>query len=98
MRRPGSTALTRLCTCTLTPLVLAFGAYSCGTREPPRPVHTESAAHVPGDVLYYAHVLYGGETAYLVDGRWYRPGADGWLVFDEEPLELEMLRRTLESE
>jgi hypothetical protein len=95
--RPGLIALTRPYRA-LMPFALALAVPACGTREPPRRVHTESTAHVPGDLLYYAHVLYGGETAYLVEGRWYRPGSNGWVVFDQEPLELEMLRRTLESE
>jgi hypothetical protein len=96
--RSGFAALTRLCTCALSPLVLALAAYACDASGSRPLVHTERAAQVPRDVLFYAHVLYGGETAYLVEGRWYRPGVDGWVVFDEEPLELQMLRQALESE
>ena len=53
-------------------------------------------AVAPSDVLFYPHVLYGGDDAYLVDGKWYRPGVSGWVVFTREPLELELLRQTLE--
>jgi hypothetical protein len=59
---------------------------------------TESASRVPSDVFFYGHVFFGGDDAYLVEGRWYRPAAEGWRVFTEEPLELELLRRTLDDE
>ena len=49
-------------------------------------------------MLFYPHVIYGGDAAYLVEGRWYRPGADGWVVYTEEPLELEIVRHALETE
>jgi hypothetical protein len=58
----------------------------------------ERASPVPSDVFFYGHVLYGGDDAFLVDGRWYRPAADGWRVFTQEPLELELLRTTLDAE
>jgi hypothetical protein len=54
-------------------------------------------AAVPSDIVFYPHVLYGGDDAYLVEGRWYRPAAEGWRVFTEEPLELELLRKTLDE-
>lgn len=71
-------------------------ATGCGHDEAPRHVRIEPATSVPSDVEFYGHVLFGGDDAYLADGRWYRPGADGWVVFTEEPLELELLRKTLE--
>ncbi len=75
---------------------LVLAACGCGQSEAPRHVRIEPATNLPSDVEFYGHVLYGGEAAYLVDGKWYRPGADGWVVFTEEPVELELLRKTLE--
>jgi len=82
----------------IAPFVLALAAAGCASREAPRHVRAELATDLPRDVLFYPHVLYGGDSAYLVDGRWYRPGANGWVVFTDEPLELEMLRRSLEPD
>ena len=61
-------------------------------------VVAEPTSSVPTDVVFYGHVLYGGDDAYLVDGRWYRPGVHGWQVFTSEPPELAMVRRSLESQ
>lgn len=85
----------------LAPFVLALavaGALACVRREAPRHARAEQATDLPHDVLFYPHVLYGGDAAYLVDGRWYRPGVDGWVVYTEEPLELEVMRRSLEPQ
>ncbi len=71
------------------------GASGCDDAAPRGPVTTEGTAP-PSDVLFYPHVIYGGDAAYLVEGRWYRPSAAGWVVFTEEPLELKLLRRALE--
>ena len=57
----------------------------------------EPTPSVPTDVVFYTHVLYGGDDAYLVDGQWYRPNATGWVVFTKEPLELALLRKSLDS-
>lgn len=59
-------------------------------------VVVEPTPAVPSDVVFYAHVLYGGDDAYLVDGRWYRPAANGWVVFTQEPLELQLVRQATE--
>ncbi len=56
----------------------------------------EPTPTVPTDVVFYTHVLYGGDDAYLVDGQWFRPAASGWVVFTKEPLELALIRRSLE--
>jgi hypothetical protein len=61
-------------------------------------VVAEPTSSVPTDVMFYGHVLYGGDDAYLVEGKWYRPGAQGWQVFASEPPELAMLRRSLEGD
>jgi hypothetical protein len=60
-------------------------------------VVTEPTPSVPSDVVFYTHVLYGGDDAYLVDGRWFRPAATGWVVFTKEPLELSLIRRSVEQ-
>jgi hypothetical protein len=73
-----------------------LGGWACARREPPRHVWVERVTAVPRDVAFYPHVLYGGDDVYLVDGRWYRPGAEGWVVFTREPVELEMVRRAAE--
>lgn len=39
-------------------------------------------------------VLYGGDWARLVEGRWYYPTKGGWVVFLEEPIELHRERDT----
>jgi hypothetical protein len=92
------TALMRVWAWALAPVAVALAVLACAQRETPRHVRAERATDLPRDVLFYPHVLYGGDSAYLVEGRWYRPGASGWVVFTEEPLELEMLRHTLEPE
>jgi hypothetical protein len=50
------------------------------------------ASVVPRDIWAYPHVLYGESYAYLVDGRWYYPTPDGWMVFRREPIELSRQR------
>ena len=84
----------------LAPLALAALAAvaALASREPSSEVVAEPTPSVPSDVVFYAHVLYGGDDAYLVDGRWFRPGAEGWLVFTKEPVELALIRRTVEDE
>ena len=66
------------------------------SREPSSEVVAEPTPTVPTDVVFYTHVLYGGDDAYLVDGQWFRPSATGWVVFTKEPLELALLRESLE--
>jgi len=80
----------------LSAFVALFAATSCVAPEQPRHVSAEHVTDVPPDVVFYPHVLYGADAAYLVDGKWYRPATDGWVTFAEEPLELELVRRALE--
>ena len=47
---------------------------------------------VPAYTVYQPRVYYRGRYAYLVDGRWYYPGDQGWVVFREEPRELQRYR------
>ena len=65
------------------------------SRQPSVDVVAEPT-RVPTDVVFYTHVLYGGDDAYLIDGQWFRPAATGWVVFTKEPLELALIRRALE--
>jgi hypothetical protein len=87
----------------LAPGALAFATTSCDDVAAKRHSHTagavatDRASEVPTDIVFYPHVLFGGDDAYLVEGRWYRPAAEGWRVFTSEPLELDLLRRTLEE-
>jgi hypothetical protein len=73
----------------------AAAAAGC-SREPSSDVVVEPTPSVPTDVVFYTHVLYGGDDAYLVDGQWFRPAATGWVVFTKEPLELALIRESLE--
>lgn len=43
---------------------------------------------VPRRIEAYPRVLYRGNYAYLVDGRWYYHAPSRWVVFREEPEEL----------
>ncbi len=103
--RPGAVLLAALRT-PLAPFALAalaFATTSCDYVAANRHSRTggalaaDRASRVPSDIVFYPHVLFGGDDAYLVDGRWYRPAAEGWRVFTSEPLELDLLRRTLEQ-
>ncbi|MCL2447550.1 MAG: hypothetical protein FWD17_01245 [Polyangiaceae bacterium] len=76
-------------------VILTAVVVACEYHHPAGPPAAETA-NPPSDVLFYAHVIYGGDSAYLVDGKWYKQGAAGWMVFTREPLELELLRRSLE--
>jgi hypothetical protein len=76
---------------------LALGLSVC-SRDSSADVVAEPTPNVPSDVTFYTHVLYGGDDAYLIDGRWYRPGAGQWVVFTREPLELALIRRSLDPD
>jgi hypothetical protein len=76
---------------------LALATLACGRGESPRLVQAQPVQSVPSDVVFYSHVYYGGEDAYLIEGKWYRPGVDGWVIFTSEPLELELVRKSLRA-
>jgi hypothetical protein len=42
----------------------------------------------PLDASQYPHVWYGDRWVYLIDGSWYAPTAQGWIILREEPREL----------
>jgi hypothetical protein len=47
---------------------------------------------VPVDIAYYPRVYYRGHYAYWVHDRWYYPSGRRWVVFREEPHELQRYR------
>ncbi|MDI1430816.1 hypothetical protein [Polyangium sorediatum] len=55
------------------------------------------AEAVPVDVNMYPAVAYRGRLAYLVEGRWYWPTDNGWVVFVEEPPELASYRTNVQT-
>lgn len=42
----------------------------------------------PREIWAYPRVYYGGTYVYLVDGVWYYPTPNGWMIFRREPTEL----------
>jgi hypothetical protein len=48
-------------------------------------VHAEAE---PVNLTVYPRVHYHGTYAYLIDGVWYYPTVQGWVVFRQEPVEL----------
>jgi hypothetical protein len=80
---------------------LAVASIACvflACKEGDAPRHTARfapASGVPRDIVSYPHVLYGDDAAYLVGDRWYYRTLEGWVVFEEEPAELEMYRRAI---
>lgn len=82
----------------------ALGAAGCEatihTREPFALAYEQEgllvrAQIVPPDIWAYPHVTFGGTYAYLVDGVWYYPTPNGWMVFRQEPVELSRERTRL---
>jgi hypothetical protein len=49
---------------------------------------------VPVELNTYPRVYYRGAYAYLVDGTWYYPTDEGWVIFETEPPELQRYRLT----
>ena len=47
---------------------------------------------VPVHVHHTPHVVYRGRYAYLYHDRWYYPSSRGWVVFRDEPRELQRYR------
>ena len=47
---------------------------------------------IPVDIVYHPRAYYRGHYAYWVDDRWYYPSSRGWVVFREEPHELQRYR------
>lgn len=52
------------------------------------------AEMVPVEIAAYPRVYFRGTYAYLVDGRWFYPTNQGWVIFEEEPTELQQYRQT----
>ena len=78
-------------------LLVCLGGTACAgtTRAQSTLVYDYPAVYVedvPADTVYQPRVYYRGRYAYLVDGRWYYPADRGWVVFREEPRELQRYR------
>ena len=52
---------------------------------------------VPVAIEGYPRYLYHDRYAYLVDGQWYYPTPDGWVVFLEEPAPLAQYRSRVQT-
>ncbi|WP_437621575.1 hypothetical protein [Sorangium sp. So ce1151] len=52
------------------------------------------AEAVPVEIAAYPRVYFRGTYAYLVGDEWYYPTNRGWVVFEEEPVELRRYRQT----
>ena len=46
----------------------------------------------PAQLAAYPRTWYNGSYAYLIDGSWYYPTTQGWVVFQQEPAELRSYR------
>jgi hypothetical protein len=55
-------------------------------------------AEPPYEITSYPHVWYGDRWLYLVDGVWYAPTAEGWIILRDEPRELGRYRRYYEPD
>jgi len=76
---------------------LALGGCTITSRTPTvdfvAGYRADVVATVPATIERYPHTRYGDSEAYLVDGRWYYRAPEGrWLVFREEPRELQRYR------
>jgi len=84
-----------LATAVLTVAALGAGACTAGLQTEGTLVYDYPAVYVdppPAHVYYEPRVYYRGRYAYLVDDRWYYPTDRGWVVFREEPRELQRYR------
>jgi hypothetical protein len=75
-----------------------FGPLSCMASAHVRTgvVYDEPVVYVeraPARIRYYPRYYYRGRPAYLVQNRWYYDTPRGWVVFREEPRELQRFRR-----
>jgi hypothetical protein len=85
---------------TIIALACALGAGGCSaTFTPAEPVVTYSTeatlgavASVPPDIWVYPRIYYGGSWVYLVNGAWYTPTRQGWMVYRREPITLQRER------
>jgi hypothetical protein len=84
--------------------LLALSATGCEATFTPGPVSaTFGAASVwtvepPDNIAVYPHVWYEGRWIYLVDGAWYAPTPQGWIILRDEPPDLGRYRRYYEPE
>jgi hypothetical protein len=87
-RRGISIALTSLAGLT------ALAAAGCEATFSPGPLSASWDADVgwyvepPPDITRRPHIWFEGRWVYLVDGSWYEPTPQGWVILREEPREL----------
>ena len=86
---------------TLVISIVAIGASACSASVGLRPTVAGYAVTPVGTAPValdgYPRYLYRGHYAYLVDGQWYYPTPDGWVVFQEEPRPLFEYRNRVQS-
>lgn len=86
----------------LVALVALFGLPACEATFTPQPVTLAYARTVvpaqvvPYDIYAYPHVYFGDTWVYLVDGTWYFPTDEGWMMYREEPRELGRYRTQMQ--
>ncbi|CAN5682394.1 hypothetical protein BH09MYX1_BH09MYX1_19790 [soil metagenome] len=77
-----------------TPAPRAYVATQPGYVQPTYVAPQPQAQVVYDDVVYtqppvsveaYPYVVYNGQPTYYVEGRWYRRGGSGWVVYNSEP-------------
>lgn len=99
--RWGSKELPRLGRWGITLVVVLFAATGCSASVRMRPTVSGYAVlpvdQVPVAIGGYPHVLYRDRYAYLVEGQWYYPTSDGWVIFLEEPAPLMQYRSRVQS-
>jgi hypothetical protein len=84
-----STALTALSgVAALTALTACEATFTPGPLTATWDVGAEWYVEPPPDISVYPHVWYDGRWVYLVQGSWYAPTAQGWIILRDEPREL----------
>lgn len=81
--------------------IALFIATGCSASVRMRPTVAGYAVYpvdnVPAALDAYPHFLYEDRYAYLIDGQWYYPTTDGWVIFLEEPRTLAQYRSRVQS-
>ncbi len=79
-------------------IIIATGcSASLGLRPTVAGYAVAPAATMPGVIDNYPRMFYQDRYAYLIDGQWYYPTSDGWVVFLEEPRPLVQYRARLQT-
>lgn len=85
----------------LTLILAIFAMTACSASVGLRPSVAGYAVapvnNVPGSIQAYPRYYYRDRYAYLVDGQWYYPTNDGWVVFLDVPAPLAQYRAQVQS-